>query len=315
MSSAVTSTGTGGTPAAPSRAAASRRSALVTTAHGRASRSSAANSSAMPGSGTTSARSSYWRSSWYCAPAATSASSRSGRSSRIVPPAGRPCATASAAAVSTPYRAHQLTHARSTAASESTRVPSMSSRTARTSARSTVAPLGYPRSTSIRGRGMRGEAERWRPAADLLALIGREPGIPRADAARRLGLSSGSATEITGRLRELALLRETRAPVRGRGRPTTVLTAHPAGPLVLGIELRHEDWRCALAGVDGRAGPATSGRHDGRDPTTVLAALRRVVLDAHRAHPGRLRAVSLAVAGTVRGDRIVQAAGLGWADV
>jgi predicted NBD/HSP70 family sugar kinase len=162
---------------------------------------------------------------------------------------------------------------------------------------------------------MRGEVERWRAAADVLALVAREPGITRADAARRLGLSSGSATEITGRLRELALLGETPAPVRGRGRPTSVLTAHPAGPLVLGIELRHEDWRCALAGVDGRAQPVASGRHGRRDPASVLAALRRAVLDVHAEHADRLRAVSLAVAGTVRGDRVVQAAGLGWADV
>src|SRR3954454_25028844 len=132
----------------------------------------------------------------------------------------------------------------------------MSSRTARTSARSTVAPLGYPRPASIRGRRMRGEVERWRTAADLLALVGREAGITRAGPPRRLAMSSGSATEITGRLRELALLGETRAPVRGRGRPTTVLTAHPAGPLVLGIDLRHADWRAALAGIDGRARPA-----------------------------------------------------------
>jgi predicted NBD/HSP70 family sugar kinase len=159
---------------------------------------------------------------------------------------------------------------------------------------------------------MRGEVERWRTAAGLLALVAREPGITRAAAARRLGLSSGSATEIAGRLRELALLGEEPAPARGRGRPTTVLTAHPEGPLVLGIELRHEDWRCELAGVDGRARPLADDRHD-HDPDAVLAALRRVVLDVHRT--GRLRAVSVAVAGTVRGDRIVQAAGLGWTGV
>src|SRR4051812_10442153 len=148
---------------------------------------------------------------------------------------------------------------------------------------------------------MRGEVERWRTAADVLALVGREPGITRADAARRLGLSSGSTTEITGRLRELALLGETRAPVRGRGRPTSVLTAHPAGRLVLGIGVRHEEGRCALAGVDGRARPVASGRHDRRDPASVLAALRQSVLDVHAEHADRLRAVSVAVAGTVRG--------------
>ncbi len=163
--------------------------------------------------------------------------------------------------------------------------------------------------------GERSRAERWRTAADVLALVAREPAITRAAAARRLGLTSGSATEILGRLRELRLLDEARAPVHGPGRPTTVLTPHPTGPLVLAVELRHEDWRCAVAGVDGQPTGVTTGRHDRRDPEAVLAALRAVVGEVVRAHRGRVGAVSLAVAATVRDDRIVQAAGLGWGAV
>src|SRR6266536_839908 len=80
---------------------------------------------------------------------------------------------------------------------------------------------------------------RWRGALDALAVVRREPGITRAELARRAGLSSGSATDIAARLRELSLLQEAPAPVTGRGRPTTVLGAHPDGPLALAVELRY----------------------------------------------------------------------------
>src|SRR5262245_53580845 len=84
---------------------------------------------------------------------------------------------------------------------------------------------------------------RWSRALDALAVLGGAPGITRAALAQRAGLSSGSATEVTARLRDLSLLQESPAPVTGRGRPTTLLGAHPRGPLVLAVDLRHEDWR------------------------------------------------------------------------
>jgi predicted NBD/HSP70 family sugar kinase len=156
--------------------------------------------------------------------------------------------------------------------------------------------------------------DRWRGAAEVLTEVRREPGITRAEVARRLGLSSGSATEITARLRELCLVSEVRAPVQGRGRPTTILTAHPRGPLVIAAELRHEDWRCATATLDGQLRVVESGRHDG-DPDAVLVALQRAIDATNRAHHGRVRVVSLAVAATVRDDRLVQASTLRWGPV
>ncbi|WP_344845697.1 winged helix-turn-helix domain-containing protein [Nonomuraea dietziae] len=41
---------------------------------------------------------------------------------------------------------------------------------------------------------------RWRGAWRFLEEMRREPGVTRAVVAQRLGLSSGSATEITARL-------------------------------------------------------------------------------------------------------------------
>jgi predicted NBD/HSP70 family sugar kinase len=156
---------------------------------------------------------------------------------------------------------------------------------------------------------------RWHAAADLLALIRRQPGVTRASAARQLNLSSGSATEISARLRGLHLLTEIPAPAPGRGRPSTVLQPHPRGPLVLAAELRHEDWRCTVATIDGRLHDLESGRHDARDPESVLISLRAAIDRARHRYPDRLRAVSLAVAGTVRHDELVQASTLGWGQV
>jgi predicted NBD/HSP70 family sugar kinase len=156
---------------------------------------------------------------------------------------------------------------------------------------------------------------RWRAAADILAEVRRRPGVTRAEVARLLDITSGSATEIAARLRDLRLLSEAPAPPRGRGRPTSVLEAHPDGPLVLAADLRQEDWRCAIASLDGRIRLVGSGRHRSRRPDSVLAAMRAAVDAARRRHGRRLRAVSLAVAGTVRDDRLVQASTLGWGAV
>lgn len=160
----------------------------------------------------------------------------------------------------------------------------------------------------------RARAAAWRTPAELLRLIARDPDSTRAALTRRLRLSSGSAAEVTARLRAANLVAEEVAPSGGRGRPTTVLRPHPAGPLVLAIDVRHEDWRCAVAGIDARPEPVAAGTHD-QDPAAVVATLVRAVGDVRRRYGERLRVVSVAIAGTVRHDRLVQASTLGWGPV
>src|SRR5918996_1375177 len=129
---------------------------------------------------------------------------------------------------------------------------------------------------------------RWHGALAVLAEMRRTPGVTRAAVVQRLGLSSGSATEITARLRELALLTETPAAVTGRGRPTTVLAPHPDGPVVVAVDLRYEDWRCAVAGLDGRPTVLDAAPHASREPDRVLDAVGRAVRRGPR-HPRRCR--------------------------
>jgi predicted NBD/HSP70 family sugar kinase len=158
-------------------------------------------------------------------------------------------------------------------------------------------------------------AARWQGALDLLRLVRRQPGVTRAAAAQTLGLSSGSATEITARLRDLRLLDERPVASGGRGRPTTALHASPAGPLVAVVDIRHEDWAVAVADLAGDLVGQARGRRPGTRPAILLAALRRALDKTRREYRDRLRAVSVAVAGTVRGTRLVQASTLDWHEV
>ncbi|MBN6052513.1 ROK family transcriptional regulator, partial [Nonomuraea sp. RK-328] len=163
-----------------------------------------------------------------------------------------------------------------------------------------------------RSRSARARDVRWRGALAVLDEMRREPGVTRAAVARRLGLSTGSATEITARLRDLALLAETPAATAARGRPTTVLTPHPDGPVVIAVDLRQEDWRCAVAPLDGRPDIAETGTHRSRDPEHVIDTVAQAVRRLRDRHGERVRAVSVAIAATAQRGRVVQSAVLGW---
>uniref|UniRef100_UPI001C5DF1B0 ROK family transcriptional regulator n=1 Tax=Pseudonocardia nigra TaxID=1921578 RepID=UPI001C5DF1B0 len=156
---------------------------------------------------------------------------------------------------------------------------------------------------------------RWHGPIAVLTEMRRNPGVTRAAVAQRLGLSSGSATEITARLRELALVTEAPAATTGRGRPTTVLRPHPEGPVVIAVDLRQEDWRCAVTPLDGRPEIVAAGAHASREPDHVIEAVRRAVEEIHDVHGMRVQAVGIAVAATVQRGRVVQAASLGWGPV
>ncbi|CAN5424441.1 ROK family transcriptional regulator [soil metagenome] len=157
--------------------------------------------------------------------------------------------------------------------------------------------------------------QRWFGAAQLIGLVRAEPGITRAAAAQRLGIGSGGAADLVARLRRMCLLDETPAPATGRGRPTTVLGAHPDGPQVLAAELRSADWRLALAGVDGQPRVVAQAKHTGKAPARLLSEMADAIEAVHSLTPGRIRAVSVSVAGTVSDARLVQFTTRGWTDV
>jgi predicted NBD/HSP70 family sugar kinase len=167
----------------------------------------------------------------------------------------------------------------------------------------------------LRATRLRADLARWQTSRALLALVATRPRITRAEATRALRLSSGAASELVARLRSARLLDERPAAPQGRGRPTTELVAHPGGPLVVVVNIRHEQWQVAVSDLFGRLTVAASARHRGRAAAAVVAPIAAGVMQLQRTFGQRLRAVSVAVPGTLRGGLIAQASGLGWRDV
>ncbi len=169
-----------------------------------------------------------------------------------------------------------------------------------------------PMSTSAH----RARVLRHQGAVAVLRHVHAHQPVTRADVMRVLGLSSGSAADITARLKRLQLLDEAGSRSTGeRGRPSPMLVPHGEGPLVCAIDISHEQWRVAVAELGGGVVEHFSGRHVSRRPDAVLGHLREAVYNVHQRHARRLAAISVAVAGTVRGVEVVQASGLRWRDV
>jgi predicted NBD/HSP70 family sugar kinase len=156
---------------------------------------------------------------------------------------------------------------------------------------------------------------RWSGASELLRLLHAEPGITRAAAARALGMSTGSATDVAARLRALDLLDERQAPRDAPGRPTTVLSAGDRGPLAAAIDVRHDDWALVIADLEGKRTRVAGAAHAKRSPEAVVSAIRRAVRQARRAYGRRLRVISVAVAGPVAGGQLARASPFGWAEL
>jgi predicted NBD/HSP70 family sugar kinase len=156
---------------------------------------------------------------------------------------------------------------------------------------------------------------RWLGAAQFIGLVRSEPGITRAAAAQRLGIGSGGAAELVGRMRQARLLDESPAPAQGRGRPTTVLGPHADGPLVLAADLRATDWRIAVAGIDGVPEVVAEDRYADEQLAPALSQIADAIGKIYRRRAKRLRAIAVSVAGTTSGAKLVQFTSRGWNDV
>ena len=125
-------------------------------------------------------------------------------------------------------------------------------------------------------------------------------------------MTSSSITELAARLRRLDLVTEEPAAPTGPGRPTTTVHPHPNGPVVVLVAIGDEDWTCAVAGIDGRPAVITTRRHRARTLPAGAHSDRRTVEAGVARHEGRVVAVSVAVAGTVVDNEVVQASSLRW---
>jgi len=153
-------------------------------------------------------------------------------------------------------------------------------------------------------------------STELLRVAHMRPGITRADAARRLGVGTGAATELVARLGQAALLAEApAAPSGSRGRPTTVLVPHPAGPLVLAAAITHEGWRIDVVELGGAVLTTVGDKHASTRWPAVASALTAAVTRLRSAYGSRLRALGVSVPGTVSPGLRLDASGLDWHDV
>jgi predicted NBD/HSP70 family sugar kinase len=153
-------------------------------------------------------------------------------------------------------------------------------------------------------------------SAALLRVAHAHPGITRADAARLVGVGTGAATEIVARLGQAALLAEIPAARSGaRGRPTTALVAHPAGPLVLAAAITQEAWRVQVVELGGRVLDHAGAEHGGGRWAEVGAAITAALCDFRERYAGRPRALGLSVPGTISPGHRLDAANLAWRDV
>ena len=150
-------------------------------------------------------------------------------------------------------------------------------------------------------------------STELLRVAHARPGVTRADAARLLGVGTGAATELVGRLAQASLLAEApAAPSGSRGRPTTVLVPHPAGPLVLAAAITHETWRIDVVELGGAVLETITDRHAGAPWPEVAAAITATIQDLRFRYANRPRALGIAVPGTVSPDLHLDASNLGW---
>ena len=141
------------------------------------------------------------------------------------------------------------------------------------------------------------------------------PGVTRAEVAAQIGIPSGFAAETVARLVTSRLVCERPALATGRrGRPTTSLHAHPDGPLVAAAAITHDTWQVAAVELGGTKVAATQRPHH-RNQARVLDAVTAELSQVSRRFGTRVRAVAVAVPGTVTGSELVHAPGLAWHNV
>ena len=171
-----------------------------------------------------------------------------------------------------------------------------------------------PSSSTTRRPSARVVRRQWSTASELLRLVHIEPGLTRTQACERLSLASGAAAELIERLRRAQLVAERRAEHSGPGRPTTVLDAHPAGPLVVVVDMRTAGWQVVVGDLVGHTSEAATGTYQDEEPAAFLPRIAGHVTRAVRDGDGRVRAVVAVVAGTVSGTRLLQFATRGWGE-
>jgi predicted NBD/HSP70 family sugar kinase len=138
----------------------------------------------------------------------------------------------------------------------------------------------------------------------------------RAELTRQLGLARGTATVLVRELAVRQLIEELASTAQGvRGRPTGVPSAHPRGPVALGVDLRDDSF--AVAAFELTGPPTVLGHHPrtSLDGTGMLAEVAAALRGYRTEFGGRLIGVGVAVPSPVSDGRMVQPTLLDWRDL
>ena len=146
----------------------------------------------------------------------------------------------------------------------------------------------------------------------VLALIGTQGPIARAEIARRLSLSAATVTEVTRDLVADGLIRVVdQAPSNG-GRPGLLLGLVAEAAHALGVKIAPDHLAIVRVNLDGEVLARTDEPFDALAPDAVQQLAGRLRAAIERGAGTRLLGIGLGVAGIVDARGIVEAPILGW---
>ncbi len=152
-------------------------------------------------------------------------------------------------------------------------------------------------------------------AVEMLRLAHLEPGITRADAARHLGVGTGTASDLAASLVKAGWIVEQPQRATARGRPTRELVAAPQGPIVLAAAIRHTAWQIDAVALGNHVIASQTGRHQGVSGPATLAAMATAVTDMRSRFRDRVQGLGVSGPGLVHDGHRLDATMLGWRDL
>jgi predicted NBD/HSP70 family sugar kinase len=151
----------------------------------------------------------------------------------------------------------------------------------------------------------------------VLSLLRQHGGLSQAQLCKLAGLSSSTACYIVGRLREKALITESRGTSGRRGAKPVIVSIRPRAQVVVGIEISPTsiflglfDFNCDLIESLRAAIP---GDHSPEAVVNLVEISTRGLLSKHGINDDNLLGVGLTVSGAISQDGVVQlSAPMGW---
>lgn len=152
-------------------------------------------------------------------------------------------------------------------------------------------------------------------SSTVLATLGVDGPMSRADLARRLSLSPATVTQVTKHLLAGGLLRELNSVPSAGGRPATLLGLAFDGAFVLGAKVSAERVTTVRLALDGTAEAVAEHPFDAAHPEALdrLVVLLRTELEQV---PGSVLGIGIGLPGSVADQAVgtVDSTTLGWRD-